>query len=173
MLTLKKGLDPKLHSYINERKQVLTRKMFSKQEPITEICELFVRLEKLGYKIGVCSNSVRRTVLTSLSGANLIQHCSVILSNEDVKNAKPHPEIYWKAMSMMGVLPEETIIIEDSPAGLLAAQRSRANYIRVDNPYDTTIDNIISKIEGTPMIKKWKNEKLNVLIPMAGAGCRF
>ena len=173
MLTMRKGLDPKLHSYINERKQTITRKMFSKQEPIEEICKLFVRLEELGYKIGVCSNSVRRTVLTSLSGAKLIQHCSVILSNEDVKNAKPHPEIYWKAMSMMGVLPEETIIIEDSPAGLLAAQRSRANYIRVDNPYDTTINNIISKIEGSPVIKKWKNEKLNVLIPMAGAGSRF
>lgn len=173
MLTERKGLDPKLHSQISENKQKLTREMLSEQKPIEEICELFLELEKLGYKIGVCSNSIRRTVLTSLSQAKIIQHCSVILSNEDVKNAKPHPEIYWKAMSMMGVLPEETVIVEDSPTGLLSAQRSRANYIRVDNPYDTNIHNIIPKIEGTPMVKKWKNDKLNVLIPMAGAGSRF
>lgn len=173
MLTKNKGLDPKLHLQISENKQKLTREMLSEQKPIKEICELFLELEKLGYKIGVCSNSIRRTVLTSLSQAKIIQNCSVILSNEDVKNAKPHPEIYWKAMSMMGVLPEETVIVEDSPTGLLSAQRSRANYIRVDNPYDTNIHNIIPKIEGTPMVKKWKNDKLNVLIPMAGAGSRF
>ena len=78
--------------------------------------ELFQRLEDDGYTIGVCSNSIRRTVLTALSKSGLIEYCSVILSNEDVKNSKPHPEIYWKAMSMMGCLPEETLIVEDSPA---------------------------------------------------------
>ena len=173
MLTKRKGLDPTLHSEISEKKQEITRDLLSNQEPIEHICDLFQELEDQGYKIGVCSNSIRRTVVTSLAQAKLIKHCSVIRSNEDVKNSKPHPEIYWKAMSMMGVLPEETIIVEDSPPGLLSAQRSRANYIRVDNPYKTTIDNIIPKIEGKPIMKKWKNEKLNVLIPMAGAGSRF
>lgn len=173
MLTKRKGLDPTLHSEISEKKQEITRDLLSNQEPIEHICDLFQELEDQGYKIGVCSNSIRRTVVTSLAQAKLIKHCSVILSNEDVKNSKPHPEIYWRAMSMMGVLPEETIIVEDSPPGLLSAQRSRANYIRVDNPYKTTIDNIIPKIEGKPIMKKWKNEKLNVLIPMAGAGSRF
>ena len=37
------------------------------------------------YKIGVCS-SIRRTVLTTLSQIGLMEYCSVIMSNEDVKN---------------------------------------------------------------------------------------
>ena len=98
----------------------------------------------------------------------------LILSNEDVKNAKPHPEIYWKAMSMMGVLPEQTLIVEDSPTGLLAANRSRANILRVDNPNDLTEEKINSKLSINKMnIPKWQGNKLNVLIPMAGAGSRF
>ncbi len=173
MLTERKGLPIEKHEEISNEKQRITRGLISKLEPIEEICLLFEQLEREGYLIGVCSNSIRRTVLTALSKTKLIQHCSVILSNEDVKNGKPHPEIYWKAMSMMGMLPEETVIVEDSPPGLLSAQRSRANYIRVDNPWDVTREKIISNLKGKPMTKKWKNENLNVLIPMAGAGSRF
>jgi dTDP-glucose pyrophosphorylase len=81
--------------------------------------------------------------------------------------------MYWKAMSIMEVLPEETLIVEDSPPGLLAAERSSAKYIRVDNPYDVTRNKIFSNLDGSKIMNKWKSEKLNVLIPMAGAGSRF
>jgi dTDP-glucose pyrophosphorylase len=99
----------------------------------------------------------------------------LIISNEDVKNSKPHPEMYWKAMSMMSVLPEETLIVEDSPHGLLAASRSRANVLRVDNPSDLTFEKIQTKLKENKImsIPKWQGGKMNVLIPMAGAGSRF
>jgi len=99
----------------------------------------------------------------------------LIISNEDVKNSKPHPEMYWKAMSMMSVLPEETLIVEDSPHGLLAASRSRANVLRVDNPSDLTFEKIQNKLKENKImsIPKWQGGKMNVLIPMAGAGSRF
>jgi HAD superfamily hydrolase (TIGR01509 family) len=173
MLTERKGLPVNDHKKIYDKKQNITMTLISQLSPIDEIVKIFQELEKSGYMIGVCTNSIRRTALTALAKTNLISHCSIILSNEDVKNAKPHPEIYWKAMSMMGVLPEETLIVEDSPPGLLAAQRSRANYIRVSNPHDVTRDKIFSNLTGKKMTKKWKSEKLNVLIPMAGAGSRF
>ena len=99
----------------------------------------------------------------------------LIISNEDVKNSKPHPEMYWKAMSMMGVLPEETLIVEDSPPGLLAAARSRAQVLRVSNPKDLTEEKLYSKLQEkkTYIKPKWQGGKMNVLIPMAGAGSRF
>ncbi len=175
LLTERKGLPVELHTRIFDEKQRLTMQLMNDLKPIEEIKKLFIELEEKNYLIGVCSNSIRRTVLTALAKTELIQHCSVILSNEDVHNSKPHPEIYWKAMSMMRCLPEETIIIEDSPPGLLAAERSRATYIRVDNPYDVTRDKIMSNLLNSKysISSKWKNDKLNVLIPMAGAGSRF
>ena len=173
MLTKRKNLPVELHDKISNEKQNHTLRLISELQPINEIIKLFQELELSGYMIGVCSNSIRRTVLTALSKTKLIEHCSVILSNEDVKNSKPHPEIYWKAMSIMGVLPEETIIVEDSPPGLLSAQRSGVSYIRVDNPHDVTREKIIPNLKGVKMNKKWQNKNLNVLIPMAGAGSRF
>ena len=173
LLTEQKGLPTTLHNEIYDKKQSITMEKISALEPIEEITKLFQELEQEKYLIGVCSNSIRRTVLTALAKTQLMEYCSVIISNEDVKNSKPHPEMYWKAMSMMSVLPEETLIVEDSPPGLLAAERSRANYIRVDNPYVVTREKIFSNLKGSKMTSIWKDEKLNVLIPMAGAGSRF
>ncbi len=173
LLSERKNLPVDLHDKIFDEKQRLTMELMNDLKPIEEIKLLFEELEAKNYKIGVCTNSIRRTVLTALAKTNLIEHCSVILSNEDVQNSKPHPEIYWKAMSMMKCLPEETLIVEDSPPGLLAAERSRARYIRVDNPYDVTRNKIMSNLSSKPIQNKWKSDKLNVLIPMAGAGSRF
>ena len=173
MLTAMKKLPVELHEEIFNKKQSITVQMMHELPINTCALELFQRLEDDGYTIGVCSNSIRRTVLTALSKSGLIEYCSVILSNEDVKNSKPHPEIYWKAMSMMGCLPEETLIVEDSPPGLLAAERSRAPYIRVSSPDEVDVSLLPRIKESSMLVNKWKDEKLNVLIPMAGAGSRF
>jgi len=178
MLTKNKNLPIDTHKKIWEIKQKLTLESISNLKENVQLIELFKWLNSNNYKIACCSNSIRKTVLVVLSKLGLIEYMDLILSNEDVKNSKPHPEIYWQAMSILGVLPEETLIVEDSPHGLLAAHRSKSNILRVNNHKDVTIDNISKKIlelKGANMLTspKWKDKKMNVLIPMAGAGSRF
>ena len=176
MLTKNKGLHPEFYDGIWYRKQHLTIEAISELQPDLQKIELFKELRNMGYKLAVASNSIRRSVLVMLAKIGIIEYMDLIISNEDVKNSKPHPEMYWKAMSMMGCLPEETLIVEDSPHGLLAASRSRANVLRVDSPKDLVISKIISKLDetqNTMSIPKWQGGKMNVLIPMAGAGSRF
>ena len=176
LLTQNKGLQRDTYETIWNRKQQLTIEAISELQPDLEKIELFKELRDRGYKLACASNSIRRSVLVMLAKIGIIEFMDLIISNEDVKNSKPHPEMYWKAMSMMGVLPEETLIVEDSPHGLLAASRSRANVLRVDNPKDLVISKIIRKLEETKKvmsIPKWQGGKMNVLIPMAGAGSRF
>jgi HAD superfamily hydrolase (TIGR01509 family) len=176
LLTKNKGLHTEFYDSIWYRKQHLTIEAISQLQPDLQKIELFKELRDRGYKLAVASNSIRRSVLVMLAKIGIIEYMDLIISNEDVKNSKPHPEMYWKAMSMMGCLPEETLIVEDSPHGLLAASRSRANVLRVDNPKDLVISKIIRKLEETKKvmsIPKWQGGKMNVLIPMAGAGSRF
>ena len=173
MISEAKGLPHSQHQEIYETKQALTMEEIVKIKPRQYIVDLFRKLVEDGYQVGVCSNSIRRTVLTALAKSELMEYLSIIITNDDVKNPKPHPEMYWKAMSMMSCLPEETAIVEDSPQGLAAAHRSKANVIRVSSPEEVTIDNIYSKLIGEQFVTKWKDEKMNVLIPMAGAGSRF
>ena len=178
MLTKQKGLPLESHNFIWEKKQELTLKSLRKLKKSKELKYCLKKLSEDGYKIACCSNSIRKTILTVLSKLEIIEYFDLIVSNQDVKNSKPHPEIYLKAISYFNLLPEETLIIEDSPYGLLAANRSNSYILRVDSPKDVVYENILYKInnikkEEKNMKPKWKKEKMNVLIPMAGAGSRF
>jgi len=175
MLTQDKGLPPEVYKQVWDEKQKLTLEKLSNLQQSDQLINCMQSLVSQGYKLACCSNSIRKTVLTVLSKLGIIEYMDLILSNEDVKNSKPHPEIYWKAMSMIGVLPESTLIVEDSPYGLLAASRSKAHVIRVGSPKEVTYNNIHRHLNKEKMnvVPKWKDDKLNVLIPMAGAGSRF
>ena len=178
MLTKNKNLPIKIHSQICENKQKYTLEELRALGPNQTLKSLMFTLSESGYKIAVCSNSIRKTVLTVLSKLGIMEFMDLVISNEDVKNSKPHPEMYWKAISMMSCLPEETLIIEDSPYGLLAAARSKSHILRVKNPSEVTINNVQNKLKQIKMGEKtnspaWRDETLNVLIPMAGAGSRF
>jgi len=178
MLHERKGLPKEQFKEIWNNKQTYTLQALRKLKTNPNLVTTMTMLVNEGYKLAVCSNSIRKTVLTVLSKLGIIEFFDLILSNEDVKNSKPHPEIYWKAISEMSCLPEETLIVEDSPYGLLSASRSKSHILRVGSPKEVTYINIKNKIN---TIKEnynmkspaWRDEKLNVLIPMAGAGSRF
>ena len=178
MLHERKGLPKEQFTNIWNNKQKYTLEALSNLKKDEILYSTVQNLSLDGYKLAVCSNSIRKTVLTVLSKLGIIEFFDLILSNEDVKNSKPHPEIYWKAISEMSCLPEETLIVEDSPYGLLSASRSKSHILRVGSPKEVTYINIKNKIN---TIKEnynmkspaWRDEKLNVLIPMAGAGSRF
>jgi len=175
-LTTEKGLNLDLHSKIWKRKQQITSEHLSNVTEAQNLIDTMEYLKSEGFLIACCSNSIRKTVYTVLSNLNLFRFMDLVISNEDVKNSKPHPEMYWKAMSTLGTNPFETLIVEDSPVGILAAHRSGARVLRVKSPSDVTIEKIksannSSKLNDTK--PKWSNSKMNVLIPMAGAGSRF
>jgi HAD superfamily hydrolase (TIGR01509 family) len=178
MLTKEKGLPVEEHQRIWEDKQKYTLEMLGELKPSKSISAAISSLSKSGYKIACCSNSIRKTVVTVLAKLGIIEYFDLIISNEDVVNSKPHPEMYWTAMSKMKCLPEETLIVEDSPYGLLAAARSKSYILRVKNPKEVTFANLTKKLVEIEMGNKqttpaWRDETLNVLIPMAGAGSRF
>ena len=178
MLSKEKGLPIESHKEVWDKKQQTTLNLLKNLDVDENIKSTISKLVDNNYKIAVCSNSIRKTVLTVLCKLGIIEYIDFILSNEDVKNPKPHPEMYWKTISIMSVLPEETLIVEDSPYGLLAASRSKSHILRVKNPNEVTYKSIYKKIQDIEMGKtndkpKWVDNKLNVLIPMAGAGSRF
>ena len=178
MLSERKGLPKDKHNEIWNTKQKITVQKLKTLKPCNKLIDIMANISQAGYKIAVCSNSIRKTCLTVLSKLGIMEYMDLVISNEDVQNSKPHPEMYWTAISKMGCLPEETLIIEDSPYGLLAAARSKSHILRVKNTKEVTWNNINKKLtqinKGKKMKSpKWHDDNLNVLIPMAGAGSRF
>mgnify|MGYP003634512846 FL=1 len=174
MLSDSFGLPQHTHDNIWQTKQKITSEKFSTIKPDLKLIEVFNWLRSRNIKMACCSNAIRKSVYGMLCRAGLIEFFDYILSNEDVENSKPHPQMYWEAMSAFKANPENTLIIEDSPNGLLAAQRSGANVWRVKSPQEITIKTLTSHLSGNKklMTTRWQDSNLNVLIPMAGAGSR-
>ena len=55
----------------------------------------------------------------------------MLLTNVEVPRKKPAPDGFLMAMEHFGVAPADTIIFEDSPEGIQAAQASGAPYLLV------------------------------------------
>ena len=174
-LTNEKGLSESLHSDIWSEKQRITAAKLSSIGKDQNLVGVMRSLKDKGHTIACCSNSIRKTVYSSLCQLGILSFFDLVVSNQDVMNPKPHPEMYWQAMSKLGFLPENTLILEDSPVGILASQRSGAKTLRIESPQHVSVSLIEKALKesGKQMKAKWSDKKLNVLIPMAGAGSRF
>jgi beta-phosphoglucomutase len=147
MLTVTEGLPKELHGFLNDLKQAYTLELVSSRCRPTFAHEFaLARLKARGLKLAVASNSVRNTVVTMMDRANLTRHLNVMLSNEDVAQSKPDPEIYRTAMERMGVTPEEALIVEDNEHGIRAARASGGHLLVVRTPADVTLTNIDRRI---------------------------
>ena len=141
------GLPVDLHSEIWTAKQNETIKKLMGLEVDQRLSSVFNSLHESGYKLGVCSNSIRKTVLTVLSNLGIMKYLDIVISNDDVRNPKPHPEMYWSAMSSLDAIPENTLIVEDSPTGLKAARRSGSHVLGVKDPSEVTLENLLNRID--------------------------
>jgi HAD superfamily hydrolase (TIGR01509 family) len=169
-----KGLPEDNFDFVWQKKQDITSRMFADVKPDKDLIELLKVIKENNISTAVASNSIRKTIIECLNGLGISEFIDHIVSNEDVHNPKPHPEMYWQAMSHFGAICEDTVIFEDSIVGRLAAKDSGATLIEVENRRDLNrekIDNAIKLLASGKSI--WNDDGLNVLIPMAGHGSRF
>jgi HAD superfamily hydrolase (TIGR01509 family) len=163
-------------SEIFNNKQSQTISALELCEYSNNISEVFEQLQKDGYILACASNSIRPTVDLILNKLNITKYFNLILSNEDVENPKPNPEIYKKVMTTLGYKASNTYIFEDSEIGLTAAKASGANVIRIHDSKDLNYSFITKSLKCNMRYAPWidnDNWKLRIVIPMAGEGSRF
>lgn len=148
MLSEQYYLPKELHDFINDMKQVYTKDLvYQKCHPMFHHEYALSKLHSEGFKIAVCSNSIRSSIELMMEKSGLKQYIDLIISNEDVEKSKPNPEMYIKAMECFGVAPNECVVVEDNPKGILAGKNSGAAVLEVSSVYDVNYENLVRKIE--------------------------
>jgi len=136
MLSEKKGLDRKYFDQVWKDKQNATFDLIRKFT-INHTAKFIINQLKLkGWKVAVASNSIRETVRIALSSIGVLDEVDYIVSNQDVHFPKPFPEMYWRCMIALNVLPKNTIIVEDSHIGRQGAIDSGGILYPVENSND-------------------------------------
>lgn len=95
------------------------------------VMELLDFLEEQDIPKVVASSNQRKVIELLLEKNNLLTRFDMIVSAENVKRAKPDPEIFLLAQQKLGTTKENTLILEDSQNGILAAEAAEIPVIMV------------------------------------------
>ena len=151
LLTADKLLPVELHPIIQAIKQDRTLRIAAQKcFPIVSHQILLTRLKSNGIKVGVVTNSIRKSTEFMLQYAGLTNFMDVIVTNEDVSEGKPNPEGYLLAMKTINSKPGETLVIEDGHYGIQAGLSAGADVLQVKDPFEVTLDLLLPKL---PMLK--------------------
>ena len=88
------------------------------------IHELLEFLKEQGIKTSIATSSPLDRTKKYLSQVGLVNDFDELVSGQMVEHGKPEPDIYLYAASKLGLRPEECLVLEDSPTGILAAFRA-------------------------------------------------
>lgn len=98
--------------------------------PFPGAVEAVERLARLGILLAIVTSKHRHATLRGVELCRLTEHFDEIVTPEDVRHAKPHPEPVLRALERLGVSPAEAIFVGDSPhdiaAGRAAGTRTAA-----------------------------------------------
>src|ERR1700761_4552467 len=110
LLSMEGGFPYGLHGFVNDLKQQYTLEVvYAKCKPVFQHRYALSKLKESGYKLAVASNSTRKSVEMMMEKSGLAEYLDLMLSNQDVVNAKPHPEMYTTAINRLGLDPQQCL----------------------------------------------------------------
>lgn len=95
------------------------------------IAELMASLKRNNVNMCIASSSPVKLIDTVIDKFGLKEYILQRFSAEDCEYGKPNPEIFIHVMKEFGVVPEDTVIFEDSVSGVIAAKSARATCIAI------------------------------------------
>jgi HAD superfamily hydrolase (TIGR01509 family) len=93
-------------------------------------------LEREDFRVAIATSSTLEKSRAVLKSAKVAFHKMAYVTGNDVKNKKPHPELFLVAAERIGIEPTNCVVIEDAPNGVQAAKAAGAKCIAVTNSTD-------------------------------------
>lgn len=140
-----KALSEKIGAPVNGAQLQLTVKAAAQEiilnQPILPgIIERMDEADQMNIPIAVASSSSHVWVDQHLERLGLYSRFQYILCRDDVKLAKPAPDLYNLALKKLGIQPNEAIAFEDSPNGITAAVTAGIFCVAIANPISLYLD---------------------------------
>ncbi|HST61579.1 MAG TPA: HAD-IA family hydrolase, partial [Longimicrobium sp.] len=99
-------------------------------QPFPGAAETVAELARRGIRLALVTSKLRRSTLRGMDRCGITEHFEVIVTPEDVRNPKPHPEPVRVALQRLGVDASEAVFVGDSPhdmaSGRAAGTRTAA-----------------------------------------------
>jgi mannitol-1-/sugar-/sorbitol-6-/2-deoxyglucose-6-phosphatase len=120
----------------------VTQLILEQAEPMPGARELVVGLAEVG-PVALASSSPKRLIDAVLGSLDLLDVLELRCSAEDEAFGKPHPAVFIAAAQRMGIQPDRCVVIEDAPAGVLAAKAARMACVAIPEASERTHPQIL------------------------------
>lgn len=132
--------------------------MINRQGVLPGVEKTIQAAKKAGAYLAVGSSSAHEWVDAHLKRLGLWREFDTVVCFEDVKDAKPAPDIFLKVLERLNVSPERAIVLEDSQNGVLAANRAGIRVVAVPNAV-TCVQDFSGAIEVLPSLEAFDIHK--------------
>jgi HAD superfamily hydrolase (TIGR01509 family) len=127
------GLAPELiPPLLNRRNEAFVERLRS-PVPLMPMVRETIEALSGNVRLAIVTGSPRDKVMLMHGDNGLLDYFEVIVTDDEITKAKPHPEPYLKAMEVLGVRPEQCLAVEDSRRGLDSAVAAGLRCIAVPN----------------------------------------
>lgn len=111
----------------------VVRAVNEKGQALPGVAENITLFKRLKIPVAIASSSYMSIIDAVMDKLNLRPHINVIHSAEHEKYGKPHPAVFLTAAEKLGVKPENCLVFEDAPNGVLAAKAAKMRCVAVPN----------------------------------------
>jgi HAD superfamily hydrolase (TIGR01509 family) len=134
---------------LRARNRLESDAMILAEKPMPGVLEYLRDAKQAGIKLAIASSSDRTWVHTHAKRIGVFDYFDHIVTANDVGfgRTKPNPDLFVTALSRLQVPKEAAIVFEDSPNGVLAANRAGIFVVAVPNRVTSTLS-----IEGANLI---------------------
>ena len=128
---------------IEEIKQAwveMSLEKYQKEVPVKPgVREFLEEISIRGIKAGIATSNGREMVDAVLKSLGLEQYFQVVATACEVAAGKPAPDIYLEVARRLGAKPENCLVFEDVPAGIMAGKNAGMKVIAVEDDFSETM----------------------------------
>jgi len=129
------------HDSVLEERQQIKNEMTESQPILPGVLELLEAADRRGIVMAVGSSSPHNWVDRHLKRFGLYERFTHVVCRDDVGGvSKPAPDVFVRALGLLGVNADSAVVIEDSPNGLKAAMAAGLRTVVVPNPLVKSLD---------------------------------
>lgn len=127
------NLDRTVEQVMQEWRDMTIRLYATKVFPKPGAVEFLESLRRSGIKLGIATSNNREIAEAALQAQNLTEFFDSVRTSCEVAAGKPSPDVYLKVADDLNVSPEECLVFEDVPNGILAGKNAGMEVCAVDD----------------------------------------
>lgn len=114
----------------------MAAEMYTKEIPLKDGAKEFISmLKEKDMPLGIATSNSRDLARTCLEANDIIDSFDYICTSDEVPKGKPEPDVYLHTAEALKVKPQDILVFEDIPYGLMAGNRANMTTCAVKDSY--------------------------------------